>query len=95
MVGGHDGAAHGDGRAHAEGLHLGEVLDIAVVNHLRVLEAGAVEKVDEAHALLLAVVADPALQADPLTLQLGQAFLQLSGGDDVHGCISSRAERRL
>ena len=87
LIGRNHGALHGDGRAHAQGLDLLKARDVVIINDLRVLEAQAIEEVDEAHVLLLAVVADPAAQGDGLTLQLAQAILEFKGGNDAHGNI--------
>ena len=84
-VAGHHLPGHAHGAADVEALDLLEIRDIVIVDHLGILKAGSVEKVDEPHVLLLPVVADPSLQGNLLPLQLRQPLLQLPGGDDVHG----------
>ena len=84
LVGGHHGAHHGDGRAHPQGLDGLKAVDLAVVDHLGVFEAGAVKEINEAHVFLLAVVADPALQLHLLAVQAGEVFLQGQGRCDFH-----------
>ena len=67
-----------------QGLNRRIVFDGIIVDHLRVLEAGAIEKVDEAHVLLLAVIANPALQHHRLSLQFIQALFQFARRQYVH-----------
>ena len=80
----HDLARHGNRRADMQGLNRRIVFDGIIVDHLRVLEAGAIEKVDEAHVLLLAVIANPALQHHRLSLQFIQALFQFARRQYVH-----------
>ena len=84
LVAGDDFAGHLHRAADPKGLHRFEVRQGIIVHHLRILEAGSVKEVHEAHILLLAMVADPAKQGHFLTLQLLKAFLQLPGGDGSH-----------
>ena len=84
FVGRHNLARHGNRRADMQGLDGGVVLDGIIVDHLRILEASAIEKVDEAHVLLLAVIANPALQHHRLSLQFIQALFQFARRQYVH-----------
>ena len=84
FVGRHDLARHGNRRADMQGLNRRVVFDGIIVDHLRVLEAGAIEKVDETHVLLLAVIANPALQHHRLSLQFIQALFQFARRQYVH-----------
>ena len=84
FVGRHNLARHGNRRADMQGLNRRIVFDGIIVDYLRVLEAGAIEKVDEAHVLLLAVIANPALQHHRLSLQFIQALFQFARRQYVH-----------
>ena len=84
LVAGHNNTLYGDGRAYMQGADFVKILNGAVIDHLRILEARAIVKIDKAHVLLLAVVADPALQANLLTLKFRKALLQRAGGDNLH-----------
>ena len=66
------------------GLHRGIVCQRAVINHLRILKAGTVKEVDEAHVLLLAVIPNPSPQQNLLSGQFLQALLQLPCANRFH-----------
>ena len=75
-----------------------EAFDGAVIDHLRIFEAGAVVKIDETDILLLAVVADPSPQADLLPAKRFQALFELPGSNHLHGdspnvALSARRQR--
>ena len=65
----HQLARRAHSRAVADGLHRGEILHLVVVDDLHRREHRAIEKLDEADAFLLAVVAHPAFHRHNLTFQ--------------------------
>ena len=92
LVAGDDLTGHGDSATYPQRLGGFETFQIVVIHHLGIAKAGSVEKVDEAHVLLLPVIADPTLQGHFLSLQLRQSFFQFPGGDDVHVFSSLRRQ---
>ena len=72
-----------------ETLDLVVVVNVRIIDHLGILETGAIKEINKAHILLLAMVANPAPQQHFLTRQRLQAFLQLSCGNHVHALFRS------
>ena len=62
-------AACAHGRAVADGLHRDKILHLIVINDLHLREHRSVVELDEADALLLAVVAHPAFHRHNLTFE--------------------------
>ena len=85
LVAGDDLSGYGDGAADMQRLDLIKPGHIIVIHHLRISEAGSVEEIDEPHIFLFPMIPDPSLQCNALSLQRGKLFLQLPGGNHVHG----------